>query len=170
MDRQNMTNQNAGRSCPGQQIPSLMMVLAGVVCLSLASGCQSTQEHGLLRVWADVNSLGGPAAFVDQFRTGSFRRSVPPTGLPVVETLDVHPALLHTELIQSDLIPLSDPIGSSPDNSGSAVPLCPPESPTDDAGDISQTVFQPGSYPRNRPRPASASQSTVVVPQGAWLF
>lgn len=169
-----------------QQTNPLRTIAAAISCVMLVSGCQSTQEHGLLRVWADVNSLGAPAAFVDDFRTDAFRPRPPETGLPVVETLDIGVASHSWEGMQPDLIPLSDPVGVAPDQSHGGVPLCPPES-TDDAvsgeetssdvapGNVTPSDVTPAAWryePDGRSRSLSepANRTADIVPPGAWLF
>lgn len=141
-----------------------------MACVVLLSGCQATRQHGLSRAWADVNSLGKPAAFYDQFRTDSFRTPPPATGLPVVETLDFGPSVYDSGMTQPDLIPLSDRINTSADENDDAVFLFPQKTPEHGWSRIlpasmqSEAVFHPGT------NSANAKQPGVVTPEGAWLF
>lgn len=51
------------------------------------TGCQMATDCGFVRGWADVNSMGSPAAFVDQVRMDDFRTAAPPNVLHNVETI-----------------------------------------------------------------------------------
>lgn len=59
--------------------------------LASSIGCHLDRPHGVIRTWADYNSIGQPAIFIDDLRTDSFRTEPPITGLP-----DVKPAQFFT--------------------------------------------------------------------------
>ncbi len=53
------------------------------------TGCQMATDCGLVRGWADVNSMGSPAAFVDQMRMDDFRTAAPPNVLHNTKTIEL---------------------------------------------------------------------------------
>lgn len=142
--------------------PSACLALIGV---TFASGCQATQDCGLLRVWADVNSLGGPAAFVDQFRSDGFRPAAPETGLPHVTTMDVELGSHDVGSTQYEQFPVFDPVDDVIDDGAI----------DDGVIDDGAMPVQNMSYISARPERARAEQAArqnqqPVVPAGSWLF
>ena len=123
----------------------LAVLSAGL--LLVMTGCQATTDCGLLRAWADVNSLGEPAAFIDQMRTDGFRTSAPPTVLHNVTAIEVPLSVRGPGTQVFDVIPMADPAFDGQQTSHAAP----------------QTVGS-GSGP-----PGAATQP-VVIPNGVWLF
>lgn len=115
--------------------------------LLVTTGCQTTTDCGLWRIWADVNSLGGPAAFVDQMRSDGFRTDAPPNVLHDVTAIDVPRGDSSSVNRDFDVIPLVDP-----------------------ALDVLQTSYaRPQSVGSSSVQPQVVTQP-VVKPSGAWLF
>ena len=138
----------------------LRSMCLALLCVTIATGCQATHDCGLLRVWADVNSLGGPAAFVDQNRTDGFRTAAPETGLAEVRTMDVEVSPYDVGATQYEQFPAFDPV----------------DDPMKDAAiNDAVTKVENISHDSARAVRVSAEQSVhqnqlPVVPAGAWLF
>jgi hypothetical protein len=115
--------------------------------LLVMTGCQATTDRGMWRVWADANSLGGPAAFVDQMRSDGFRTDAPPNVLHDVTAINVPRGEGNSVDRDFDVIPLVDP-----------------------ALDVQQTSYaRPQSVGSGNVQPQVVPQP-VVQPNGAWLF
>ncbi len=86
-----MQNRISNPKCRPSVTKSIRLVILGILLGTLISGtgCQLTSDRGLVRGWADVNSLGTPAAFVDQMRTDDFRTAAPASVLHNVGTSEV---------------------------------------------------------------------------------
>jgi hypothetical protein len=138
----------------------LQLAFLALLCLTLATGCQATQDCGLLRVWADVNSLGGPAAYFDQLRTDGSRTAAPETGLPEVVTMDVERGSYDIGATEYEQFPVFDPVDNII---------------RDDATNDGAMNVQKMSYISARTNRSSREQSVhqdqlPVVPAEAWLF
>ncbi|NQV24853.1 MAG: hypothetical protein HQ518_10840 [Rhodopirellula sp.] len=139
-------------------------------------------DRGLLRSWADVNSLGGPAAFVDQLRTDSSRRAAPATGLAEVAVTELPRSAYSNASQEFDLIPMCEPFketadftgtlnesygGASRQPAGSGLPPDDSDRPSGDLKQMSHTILRSnGNSTTGIRRPVSVP----VKPTGAWLF
>jgi hypothetical protein len=120
----------------------------GILALSaFAGGCQATTDCGLWRIWADVNSVGEPAAFVDQMRSDGFRTPAPPNVLHEVTAINVPPSVSEFRSQEFDVIPIVDPAFDVQQTSHSTLQSA------------DSVIAQPG-----------AAIQPVVKPQGVWLF
>ena len=157
----------ANRHCDWRLLKAVRLrsMCLALLCVTIATGCQATQDCGLLRVWADVNSLGGPAAFVDQNRTDGFRTAAPETGLAEVRTMDVEVSPYDVGATQYEQFPVFDPV----------------DDPLNDAAMNGAAMIDAAMKVENislnsaRAVRVSAEQSVhqnqlPVVPAGAWLF
>jgi hypothetical protein len=155
-----------------------LLVFSGV----LLTGCQLRNENGFTRGWADVNSLGGPAAFFVQRRTDGFRPAPPETGLPHVNAIDIPVNSYGSTASEFEAFPVhapshdsmtSDtgslnnsrqPTGSPPVTTGEH---CGPLTTTPAIQAMSHTVQQPA---RNNVFDATRATQRPVAPTGSWLF
>jgi hypothetical protein len=115
--------------------------------LMVMSGCQATTDCGLWRAWADVNSLGGLVAFVDQMRTDGFRTSAPPTVLHDVTAIDLAHSVSEVRSQDFEVIPMADP-----------------------ACDVQQTSHAAPQTVGSGSGPPGPATQPVVKPIGVWLF
>ena len=127
----------------------LLNVVMVLSLVALTSGCQATKDRGLVRAWADVNSVGSPAAFVDQFRTDGFRTAPPATGLANVETIEIYADSYNSGKGEYEQFPVFEPAA------GSSV-----EHTSHESARLKHIV---------NTRPVSR-HPVPVVPAGAWLF
>lgn len=123
----------------------LSTVSAGL--LLTMTGCQATTNCGLWRGWADVNSLGEPAAFVDQMRSDRFRTAASSTVQHDVSAIEFPRGNAHSGYQDCDVIPLVDPVLGVQQTSH-AIPQS-----------VGSVIAQPG-----------VATQTFVKPAGAWLF
>ncbi len=173
--------------CPefNQRLRKINRSCTIVVALSFAvlfPGCQSAQKSGLVRAWADVNSLGTPAAFIDQFRTDGFRTEAPATGLANVETIEIRAVSPEFGTMPCQQFPVFDPIIESTRSGASSTSnqenflqgecettLQSRDAPLLESGveSISHSAMQSerfdGVFPPLRNHPP-------IIPAGAWLF
>ncbi|MDA1166563.1 MAG: hypothetical protein O3B13_25995 [Planctomycetota bacterium] len=155
-----------------------LLVFSGI----LLTGCQLRHENGFTRGWADVNSLGAPAAFLMQRRTDGFRPAPPETGLPQVNAIDIPLNSYGSTSSQSTVFPVQDPSDESitSDTGSLNNSRLPTGRPTVTTGEhhaphttipaieaMSHTVKQPD---RNEAFDATRATQRPVAPTGAWLF
>lgn len=146
------------------------------------TGCQATTDRGLVRAWADVNSLGGAAGFIDQLRTDNFRTAPPASVLPNVEVITMHREVLPSAPQEIPVVPMMDPGGDSSGSSGTeswsangsvGLPVGPSESCADSASRDDQIrrmshSFAPALHAGSQRR--GLPSNLVKQPTGAWLF
>jgi hypothetical protein len=140
-------NSNFDCTRPGTKVVWLVARAMIVGGLMTGTGCQMANGRGVVRWWADVNSLGGRAAFVDQMRTDGFRTPAPPTVLYNVQTTTVPRDVSSTKPDSFEVFPS--------DESDQQVQQT--------SGEVRQPMYRAepaGNYYDQRP----------VKPAGAWLF
>lgn len=78
-------------SCRGRTRTTLVCFMARGMLIGIlltGTGCQMANDSGLVRGWADVNSTGSPAAFVEKIRTNDFRTTAPRDVLHDVQIIE----------------------------------------------------------------------------------
>ena len=104
-----------GTSSIAATVQRRLMPLA-IVLLITATGCQSTKGQYDVRVWADVNSLGSPAAFIDQSRHTGFRPEPPAItpDIPATVCLETGSAYIEDQMYQTiPVFPATSPASES---------------------------------------------------------
>lgn len=147
----------------------LRVMPLGVVLLLVAPGCQSTKGQYDVRMWADVNTLGSPAAFIDQSRRSGFRPEPPVNTSAIPESVRIETGssgiageAYQTFPVFSAMSPTSDS-GCLQQGTGSVS--------THD-GEERGSLRQPMSHTDGNigNRLANTQKKQEVVPPEAWLF
>lgn len=141
-----------------------------IILLITATGCQSTKGQYDVRMWADVNSLGSPAAFIDQSRHTGFRPEPPANTPDIPETVcfETGSSDIEGQMYQTiPVFPATSPASESdfhPQGTGTGTT----HSSISEHGSAIKAMSHTDGYARNRQLPTKQRQA--VVPPGAWLF
>jgi len=115
--------------------------------LLAGTGCQLANDCGLVRGWADVNSTGSPAAFVEQMRTNDFRTTAPRNVLHDAQIIEFP----------------RDSFGSPPDT----FEVFPVDELDPQVQQTSAEFQQPAHVEKSASHHA---EQRSVKPEGAWIF
>lgn len=154
---------------PGTERVMLSRILPVIIlALLVVTGCQSTKGQYDVRVWADVNSLGAPAAFIDQTRISGFRSESPGDSPDAVETIRIETGANHETAQTFPVFPLethaADP-GPNCVQNGSDIT-------TEQGMGSDHSKIHPMSHSIEfaSDRSPNASPLPGTPPPGAWLF
>ena len=167
--------------CPFRTVP-VQLALFALSFVACASGCQVSNDRGLVRAWADANSIGGPAAFVDQMRTDSFRTAPPANVLPRIKMTELPRDSWSAASQEVSVIPMVEPFRDAagfagefsprPDDTACQPPdsACQFDEPTPLSGDLQRMSYSDQQPRRRFSGSQNGTTGQAVTPVGAWLF